>query len=40
VIAANEEMARFMILADAFLADKDKVRSGQQQAPQCAPMCA
>lgn len=25
VIAANEEMARFMILADALLADKDKV---------------
>lgn len=28
VIAANEEMARFMLLADAFLADKDKVREG------------
>lgn len=26
VIAANEEMARFMILADACLADQDKVR--------------
>jgi hypothetical protein len=25
VIAANEEMARFMILADAILADQDKV---------------
>jgi hypothetical protein len=28
VIAANEEMARFMILADAFLADQDKVTHG------------
>lgn len=28
VMCANEEMARFMILADALLADKDKVRVG------------
>jgi hypothetical protein len=36
VIAANEEMARLLILADAFLAGQDKVRAGQQQAPPCA----
>lgn len=34
VIAANEEMARFMILADAHLAHLDKVRD--QAAPACA----
>jgi hypothetical protein len=40
VIAANEEMARFMILADACLADQDKVGAGQQQMPPYVPTCA
>jgi hypothetical protein len=45
VIAANEEMARFMILADACLADQDKVREeggGDQPASRyivCAQDC-
>lgn len=39
VIAANEEMARFMILADAFLADKDKVRQLSQEEQQEQQLC-
>jgi hypothetical protein len=38
VIAANEEMARFMILADACLADQDKVGAGAS-ATMCTNMC-